>query len=327
MVAPSQAFQYNGLVLEPARGRQRSLPGGSSPSPRKSGRLGDSSRALRWVRTVGDPRSAKIVRLVTDGRPPRSLAEAERILFDALGRVRSNREAFLLLPGGYIRAEWPSCFVGHPGWNPPAAALVQLEQATRDAVQRLLSLRVRRRCGNVRAIAIGVDTACNITGTYAEMIAFYETRRKSLAITGKSLPRSDQVRLVRVADLSSHFVQVGRERILLLGCHDLNFFSPRGRGRQATHGRLARLRREMDRQVSLNAPHVVLQLPHGTDTPRTWSAAWNALNARCSTIRAWASGISYYNIYEQEPRAALVAVLAGTHGGAPCADLLYGLRV
>nr|HEX4312810.1 hypothetical protein [Kofleriaceae bacterium] len=54
---------------------------------------------------------------------------------------------------------------------------------------------------------------------------------------------------------------------------------------QRPDGQLHELRREMDDRFQ---PTIVLQLPHGTDTPNTWRAAWLALNKNAKSIRAWA---------------------------------------
>lgn len=294
---------------------------------RRAGKsLPEQRVVLTWERTLGVTNTASIVRLVTHGRPPASVTDGERVLLDLLGRIDRNAYAFVLLPGGYIRTQWPSRWSGPTGWAPNVADFVELQRAARDAAWRLLSPRVRRRARRVRAIAFGVDSACAITGKYAELIAFYDTRTGSLSITGKSLPRSDQAKLARVADLRSHFVRVGDETVLLLGCHDLNIFSPRGRGRQAPNGKLAQLRREMDRLVAASAPSMVLHLPHGTDTARTWTASWKALTTQCRSIHAWASAISFFNINDEEPRADITAVLVATRGGCSCADLIYRRR-
>ena len=130
-----------------------------------------------------------------------------------------------------------------------------------------------------------------------------------------------QRRLVRIKDLRSHLVQVSDERVLVFGCHDLNIFSPRGRSRQRPNGHLAALRRKMDHELKRFDPTVALQLPHGTDTPRTWRAAWNAL-ARSTRLRAWASGIAFYRAGGGEERATFEDVCGKTYGGAPCLDLL-----
>jgi len=177
--------------------------------------------------------------------------------------------------------------------------------------------------GRVDILAIGVDIAPDpTTKTYAELVALFDIKTRKVSFTGKSLPRSNQRTLVRFADLSTHFIRVGGERVLVLGCHDLNIFSPRGRGVQRPHGQLQQLRQEMDERVRRFQPTIVLQLPHGTDTPGTWRAAWRFLNASCESIRAWASGISYFRTDGTTPRASLARVLTGTRGGEFCLDLV-----
>lgn len=182
---------------------------------------------------------------------------------------------------------------------------------------------VKQAAQSVDVVAIGVDLATDATtNAYAELIALYDVNTRAIAFTGKSLPRSNQRTVVRVVDLGTHFISICGERVLVLGCHDLNFFSPRGRGTQKSHGRLQEIRQEMDERVSCFHPTVVLQLPHGTDTPNTWRAAWKALTSKVSSIRAWASGISCFRTDNANPRATLAQVLAGTHGGEYCFDLI-----
>jgi hypothetical protein len=77
----------------------------------------------------------------------------------------------------------------------------------------------------------------------------------------------------------------------------------------------------MDREVERFSPTVALQLPHGTDTPRTWIPAWSAL-AKATRLRAWASGVAFYRAGGGVERATFEDVCANTYGGAPCVDLL-----
>jgi hypothetical protein len=101
------------------------------------------------------------------------------------------------------------------------------------------------------------------------------------------------------------------ERVLVLGCHDLNMFSPRGRANQAPDGLRRRRCDAMRTRVVGFKPTIVLQHPHSTDTPNIWRLPWLSLTKEVPTIRAWASGIAYYSWGEGE-RADLSRVLALT---------------
>jgi hypothetical protein len=198
-----------------------------------------------------------------------------------------------------------------------------MKQHLTTFVELLIDPDVKRRArGKVEAVAFGVDLLPDAeTGASAELAVVYDFARRAWHVTGKSFPRGDQRRVVRVTDLGSHFVRVAGERALVLGCHDLNIFSPRGRSRQLPNGPLADLRREMDREVRRYAPTVALQLPHGTDTPRTWTPAWNALAAR-TNLRAWASAIAFYRVGGGDERRTFEEVRSQTWGGEPCMDLV-----
>jgi len=234
------------------------------------------------------------------------------------------RAKFLLLPGGFVSVPWPRKWSGRFGWASRPCDVDLLIEHAQHALGHVMSGRfVEQACGTIDVVAIGIDLVPDATtNAYAELIALYDVKARTVAFTGKSLPRSNQRTLVRVVELGSHFISIGGERVLALGCHDLNFFSPRGRGVQNPNGRLPEIRREMDERVSRFQPTVVLQLPHGTDTPNTWRSAWSALTKNCPSIRAWASGISYFRTGDASPRATLAEVLAATHGGEPSFDLV-----
>jgi hypothetical protein len=252
------------------------------------------------------------------------VAEAHKSLLAVFQRQWPDgmRTKFLLLPGGFLRVPWPTEWSGRCGWDSSDADLDRLTKAALSGAKQLLSQRVLRlattRAGSV---VFGVDVGPDaITGAYAEMVVAFDLAEKRYVVTGKSLPRSDQRKLVRIVDVQTHFSILAGERVLLLGCHDLNLFSPRGRGKQLKRGNLQALRDVVDSKLRTFSPTVVLQLPHGTDTPRTWSAAWNALRKMAPSIRSWASGISYYRVGSVRRRRASLDVVLRLTSSADCVD-------
>lgn len=267
-----------------------------------------------------------IARIAIRGRPPATVRAGRALLIHALRHWPEGVFAkFLLLPGGFVCRGFANGWSGGWGWDSGEDALPRLRHEIADTVGELVNDEVRglaRR--KVSAHAFGIDIGPDeYTGALAELAVIYDVGLNEWHLTGKSLPRGDQRHVVRVSDLGSHFIRVAGERVLVLGCHDLNIFSPRGRSTQRPRGHLASLRREMDTALSEFSPTVALQLPHGTDTPRTWTSAWNALGAK-TRLRAWASAIAYYRAGAGAVRASFGDVCGNTWGGSACLDLLAG---
>ena len=153
--------------------------------------------------------------------------------------------------------------------------------------------------GVVDVITIGLDLNAGKTPRYphAELVFLFKVPSgERIGVTGKSYPLASQEHtLVHASDLASHFMEAAGERVLVLGCHDLNLFSPRAYANQRPEG----ARRERTDAFQLLAkkfgPTVVLQHPHTTDTPRIWSAAWGPITRAFDGLKGWASGITYWN--------------------------------
>lgn len=268
-----------------------------------------------------------IARLVTVGPPPNRPEFLCELIEGALRTAwpQGTRAKFLLLPGGALTLPWPEQVTAVESFTRSEWTIVS--RYLRSWLPQLLSRKFIRTCkGCADVVVLGVDIRDAVTGAYAELIATVETSNGSItAITGKSLRRSDQRRLVTVPSLGTHLTRVAGERVLLLGCHDLNFFSPRGRKRQRVGGARHLLREDMDRRVAAFKPTVALQLPHGTDTSRTWTHAWSALKRATPSLRTWASGISFYRVGANlQARSSIGDVLTGTCGGEPTLDVVLG---
>ena len=86
-----------------------------------------------------------------------------------------------------------------------------------------------------RTITIGGNRSPEAC-THAELVAVFDTHSGEIRRwTGKSYPVDGQQHtLDHVKDLGTHFLELGSERLLLLGCHDLLLFA--ARGRPSVHG-------------------------------------------------------------------------------------------
>lgn len=259
----------------------------------------------------------RIARIVLDGRPPDSVAKAQRLLLQSFdgswpAGMRAN---FTLTIGGLIHADFPVAWSGGIGWESRPTdfnALVQVATPVLKAVlsPALLELASRR----THFLTLGIDLGWS-DEKHAELVATVDTASGAIAHwTGKSYPVDYQAhRLVHVVDLPSHLFEGAGEKVLVLGCHDLNLFSPRGRANLVEGSVRWQRCKKMDTLLARFAPTLVLHHPHNTDSPRIWSTAWGALRRRSSSISCWASGIAFYNGAENEaPRRPLDEVRLGT---------------
>jgi len=127
--------------------------------------------------------------------------------------------------------------------------------------------------------------------------------------TGKSYPTCNQEkRLLRVSDLNSHFISLGGEKTMVLGCHDLTMFNPRANAK-ALGWRLKTLR-EFKKLARHNAPTLVLHHPHTTVKQKTWLNAWNELRRELPMVRSYV-GTGCYS-FRDENRDSLNDVLEAT---------------
>jgi hypothetical protein len=165
-------------------------------------------------------------------------------------------------------------------------------------------------------ISIGIDGSDSNNQRHVELVAIYSLKkRKVLSWTGKFYPTEHQKRnLVKVNDLNSHFIVLNGQRVAVLGCHDLNVFSPRGQAMVTEDSYKGRVSNKFQSLFKKFKPEIVLQHPHNTDSPRIWSMPWNKINKDYRTVMNYASGIKYFN--RRGPlRAELERVLSSTKKG------------
>jgi len=259
-----------------------------------------------------------IARVVVDGPPPRDALLAEELLLAALDRgwPEGTRSKFLITPGGFMLAPWPDSWRGQTGWGSQPQDLAPLKDAAEKELWRALTPRVLElaaRRTQVLSVSVDLFGGTTFAEPHAELVALIDVvRRRVVGWTGKSYPVAGQARgLVQESNLGSHLIEVADEKVLVLGCHDLNMFSARAYANQAS-GSPRRMRTmDMLERTRKFRPTLVIQHPHLTDSPRIWSTAWGSLKRSLPSVKAWASGICFYRGGRKE-RAKLDAVLAGT---------------
>jgi hypothetical protein len=252
----------------------------------------------------------KIGRIVVRGWPH---VDLEVVRNKLLGALKSCAPCdFLALPGGFIIGPFPEKWEGRCGWESRDKDFEDLVPHAEKTLWRVLTQQVLTQAQKVcRFLTVPVDLrgACI---EHVELIALVDVLAgETVGWTGKSYPTMDQENsLIHVRNPKSHQFNVGAERVLILGCHDLNIFNGRARANQKPGGHRHQRCQEMLEAFDAFHPTCIIQHPHGTDTWKSWNASWRAVERRYPSV-AWASAIAYAS--NGAYRAPLKDVLARTH--------------
>jgi hypothetical protein len=174
----------------------------------------------------------------------------------------------------------------------------------------------------VHYLTIGVDSEeepNNPRRPHIELVTLLDLRRHEWCWTGKSYPTVGQeVGLIRITDLQTHFLDLEGERVMILGCHDLNIFSPRAQATTRNEWR-RKIREDMLSLAKKNKPTRVFQHPHKTDSQKTWKTAFSGLRKLVPSMQEFLSAGRWYRENKQglpeKPRSPLQKVLEGTKVG------------
>ena len=272
--------------------------------------------------------SQPIVRVVVQGRPASSPRAGSEMLLEAFGGrwPAEGRAKFTITPGGFVQGHFPSRWSGGIAWGSMKRDLDVLSRVAQPLVdatitKKVLAAAVRR----TRILTIGVDLMSD--AEHAELVAVIDCDSGEVVRwTGKSYPTGDQeATLVQVADLSTHLLEIADEKVLVLGCHDLNMFSARARANQNPNGVRRQRCDDMAGATARFRPTLVLQHPHSTDSANIWRMPWACLARDFPSVRSYASGIGYFR-WNGAPRRPLREVLAGTRSEDGVADVVVKSR-
>jgi hypothetical protein len=280
---------------------------------------------------VFDCANAKIGRVILAG----SLAESwnsigstenARVILRRIADFwpEDHRVDFLITFGGFLRFAWPfptssSLHAGTSIWATLVEHASHKAKECLDGVSTTLS-------AYTRYVTIGLDSRSvekDLSMPHAELVGVFSVISNEEHWTGKTKPvPSQKVGLVR-APIASHFMTVGDQHVLVLGCHDLNLFSARAYANSSE-----------ERRTYLNSirsmlaewkPSAVLQHPHSTDSNRTWLGGWSGLKSLgAETLINAAGGVCYKGMHERPVRSDLASVLHATRIG-PTLDFVVHL--
>ncbi|MGC9344689.1 MAG: hypothetical protein ACP5E3_18425, partial [Bacteroidales bacterium] len=216
-----------------------------------------------------------------------------------------KRIDFLITCGAFLNFKWPSEIRSvQNNIYPNTEILDHLKSIAKEQCKLLLDDKLRKRLKNYTDyITVGIDSFKDkvsvsqavIRQPHAEMVALVDLKSNKIFITGKSYPTTGQENgLVRFDDISSHFVSTSKGKVMLLGCHDLNVFSPRGEAATKKEWR-RKVRRDFYKSLKKEKPNIVLHHPHTTDSSKIWTSAWNELAGSSLTEVRYLSAGRHYN--------------------------------
>ncbi|MDT8402433.1 MAG: hypothetical protein RQ743_12120, partial [Bacteroidales bacterium] len=226
------------------------------------------------VRKDPDPTMARIV---IAGEWDGTVKTARTLLKDICDKwPEKERVDFLISCGAFLTFDWPpEIKIVRNNKYPDIRILNQLKFIAIEQCKLLLDNQLKARLKNLTDyITIGIDSfkdkisvsQAMIRQPHIEMVALVDLASDKIHLTGKSYPTAGQQDgLVRFDDLGSHFVSTTRGKVMLLGCHDLNVFNPRGEATTRREWR-RKVRRDFYDLINKEEPDIVLHHPHTTDS-------------------------------------------------------------
>jgi hypothetical protein len=222
---------------------------------------------------------------------------------------KGEKVKFITTCGGFIHFKFP--------WEKFVSKIQgekEILKQARKEIKRELKGDLRNKLKKIsRYLTIGIDAMeeQKYGGRHIELVVWIDLKKNTMHFTGKSLPTNWQERrLIREENLESHFVKSAYGNIMLLGCHDLNFFNPRG---IATARRWRRcMRNKFIKMAKDFKPKYVIQHPHYTDSNHIWKNGWAEMMHELNSVMFYCSTWKYGQFKNGRPRQKLDKVLNAT---------------
>jgi hypothetical protein len=233
----------------------------------------------------------KICRLFVKGNFSRKFEDTRQILKEA--SETDFKARYFVTPGGFIVIPWK---------------FQSFKEAVHEAKIWAEKL-IRGIEINADCITIGIDShsSKNLRKPHVELVGL---KGDEWHFTGKIYPTVEQQKGLLRSDFDSHFLEVG-ERVMILGCHDLNIFNPRSiKTAKGWRKEVSDKFRDKAKEFS---PEIVLHHPHYTDSFRIWLSAWRNLERELSSVNHYASSSVYFR--SRGERSDLNKVLRATKKG------------
>ena len=237
----------------------------------------------QFLSDVGGLTVARIVQAFSNPAPKDRNRCAKAVIASVLKSWPPGlKTRYLITAGGFLSFKWPRQVTAADPSDPAPKDVQLIKKAAEKACRDFLTPRIRRRLAKVADyISLGADSVReandDVKRRTAELVLLFDLHSSQVWITGKSYPGVQERFLVRMNDISEGFVRTSGDRVLLLGCHDLNMFSNRAFRNCNKDGWRAKRIKEMRKMTLHFLPNIVLQHPHRTQSPHAWGTALGGL--------------------------------------------------
>jgi|GEM_PF-670455 len=277
-------------------------------------------------KTSMEKNPARIARLITkelecdyEGTPIESKSRKliDKFLDSEHGK---NHYDLIVTPGGFLTFDFPRRLQYDLDIKiAEKDSVVDLQKEAQEVIslffRQMKSSSLRKLKETADYFSIGIDGR-NKFYKGIEFVAIYDLKNERIiSWTGKFYPTEAQKNdLIKFNDLNTHFVELNNHKVVVLGCHDLNVFSPRGQANANPNGWKRKVADEFKNLCQEFQPDIIIQHPHTTDTSKIWSMPWKAVERQLPSVKHYASGINYMNRHGA-PRGKLSDVLDCTKKG------------
>lgn len=290
-----------------------------------------AEKHLQQIVSVADKQNEnhtkhKIARLIVTGKQydkygNPNFSKLEKLIEKFLATEYQKRTyEFILTPGGFLAFDFPDSLQHDLDIvKAEEQNISQLQKAANNAIteffgglQPTIFMKLKE---TVDFFTIGIDGFNPTNNQSIELVAVYDLKKEKVIYwTGKFYPTERQKKdLIKINSLDTHFIELNNQKVLILGCHDLNVFSPRGQATANPNGWKKQLADRFKTSCKKFNPEIILQHPHTTDTPNIWNLAWRTVEKELPNVKHFASGIKYYN--RNGVRGAIDKVLEKTKKG------------
>jgi hypothetical protein len=260
--------------------------------------------------TVYRDSNPTIARIILTEEWHGNLDKAKSILNTVSDRwPEGEKVKFIITCGGFLQFDWPPSLtreeIGDNKFS-EAEPVNRLVEDAKKCAERVLGGGLAEKLKeSADYISFGVDTKKNKVSTtrnyigqlHAELVVLADLKKKSFHWSGKSYPTSHQENgLVRIQDLTSHFLDLDVGKTMILGCHDLTVFNPRSKN---AGGWRKKVNEAFRKSAIEQKPIYALHHPHTTVKRLTWWNAWQHLHKTLPSVKHYAGAGTYFEAYRK----------------------------
>jgi hypothetical protein len=256
----------------------------------------------------------------------------DKILNKVFSKDYDKKFNYFTTPGGFFQKTIPNSHFVSISNTKNSTAIQKFVKIAENEFDRVISPTIRKKISKrCEFLTIGFDIfsedyadSRNEFCWHVELVGLYNTKNYKAKWTGKSYPIESQKKyLTTVNDLSSHFIELNDDRLMVLGCHDLNMFSPRARANSKPGSEKYKVNRKMHTMATEFRPNIVLQHPHTTDTQNIWLLPWKSIEKEFFEVELYAGSGRYFN--QQGERSTIAKTLEKTKMG-DVTSIIYSLK-